>query len=131
MAISIISVSIYISGTLRNHLLRVRKNLGNFLAFGVKNNTLISLYILVTVRILVSALVPALIIAYGCGKLFEKYLLGKLLVIDSDQDYFSLFNSWIAVFVALIMFVAVFRTFISVKKILANTPGDLVYERDF
>jgi len=52
-------------------------------------------------------------------------------VIYAGQDYFSLFNSWIMIFISLIMIVAVFRTFISVKKILTNTPGDLVYERDF
>jgi hypothetical protein len=130
MAISIISVSIYISGIIRNHLLKIKKNLGNFLAFGVKDQTLVRLYIYVAVRILATAILPAMMLAYACGELFEKHLLGKLFVIDAGQDYFSLFNSWFAVFLALIMFVAVLRTFISVKKILTQTPGDLVYERD-
>jgi len=130
MTLAIISVSIYISGIIRNHLLRIRKNLGNFLAFGVKNTTLIWLYIRVTIGILVLALVPAFILAFACGEFFEKFLLGMLLVLDPEQDYFSLFNSWSAVFILIILLVAVARTFISVKKILRHSPGDLVYERD-
>jgi hypothetical protein len=130
MTLSILSVSIYISGIIRNHLLKIRKNLGNFLAFGVRNTTLMWLYIRVTIKILATALFPAYILAFACGELFEKYLLGKLLVIDSEQDYFSLSNSWFAIFLVLILIVAIIRTYVSVKKILRHSPGDLVYERD-
>ncbi len=130
MLLSIISVSIYLSGIIRNHLLRVKKNLGDFLAFGVKNGTLIWLYTWVTILILAAALLPAIILAYACGEIFEKHLLGKILVVDPTQDYFSLTNSWFALFLVIILFVAIIRTYISVKKILKNTPGDLVYERD-
>ncbi len=128
--LSILSVSIYLSGIIRNHLLRIKKNLGNFLAFGVKNTTLMWIYIYVTVKILLTAMVPAVLLATACGELFEKYLLGKLLVIDTGQNYFSLANAWFAVFLGLILLVAVLRTFISVRKILKQTPGDLVYERN-
>ncbi|MCX6269365.1 MAG: hypothetical protein NTW16_18765 [Bacteroidetes bacterium] len=130
MVLSVISVSIYISGIIRNHLLKMKKNLGNFLAFGVKNTTLIRLYIWVTVKILVAAIVPAFLVATATGEFFEKYLLGKLLVLDAEQDYFSLSDSWFAMFLLLILFVSVSRTFVSVKKILKHTPGDLIYERD-
>ncbi|MCX6304028.1 MAG: hypothetical protein NT040_03580 [Bacteroidetes bacterium] len=130
MALSVITLSIYISGIIRNHLLKIKKNLGNFLAFGIKNSTLIRLYIQVVVKILVTAIIPAFLLALICGELFEKFLLGKLLVLDNGQDYFSLLNSWFAFFLVLILFVALLRTFISVKKILKHTPGDLVYDRD-
>jgi len=130
LVLSILSVSIYISGVIRNHLLKMKKNLGNFLAFGVKNTTLTGLYIYITIKIILTALLPAMILAFAGGELFENFLLGKLLVLDAGQDYFSLTNSWFAMFLILILFVAVLRTYISVKKILKHTPGDLVYERD-
>jgi hypothetical protein len=130
MVLSILSVSIYISGVIRNHLTRIKKNLGNFLAFGVENSTLIVIYIQVTSVILITALLPAFILAVVCGELFETFLLGKLLILDTEQDYFSLFNSWYAIFLLLILSVTILRTFFSVHKILKHTPGDLVYERD-
>ncbi|MDP1621220.1 MAG: FtsX-like permease family protein [Bacteroidales bacterium] len=129
MILSIISVSIYISGVIRHHLEKIKKNLGNFLAFGIKKNTLTWIYIWVTVKILAVALFPAMALAFACGEIFEKFLLGKLLVLDPDQDYFSLSDSWVGVFIVLILFVAITRTFISVNKILRHTPGDLIYER--
>jgi hypothetical protein len=130
MLLSVLSVSIYISGVIRNHLTRIKKNLGNFLAFGVENSTLILIYIQVTSIILICAVVPAFILALACGELFETFLLGKLLILDTEQDYFSLFNSWFALFLLLIIIVTILRTFFSVYTILKHTPGDLVYERD-
>jgi hypothetical protein len=130
MILSILSVSIYISGIIRHHLVRIRRNLGNFLAFGVKNSTLIRLYVWVTIKILATAFIPAFLLACLTGELFEKYLLGKLLMIDTAQNYFSLMNSWFAIFLVLILSVAVLRTFISVRNTLKHSPGNLVYERD-
>jgi hypothetical protein len=130
MLLSLAAVSMYLSGIIRNHLLKIRKNLGNFMAFGVQNKTLIRLYILVMLRILATATLPACLLSYACGELFEHYLLGKLMVRDPARDYFSLGNTWFGLFLVLIFFVAVLRTFISVRQLLTQTPGDLVYERD-
>jgi hypothetical protein len=130
LLLSIVSVTIYISSTIRNHLERIKKNLGNFLAFGVKNSILISLYIVVAFRILITAMIPAILFAFVSGELFEKYVLGKVLVLDKGQDYFSLTNIWFVAFILLILFIAVIRTYFSVRNILKHTPGDLVYERD-
>jgi hypothetical protein len=96
----------------------------------VGNSALILLYIQVTSIILICAVVPAFILALACGELFETFLLGKLLILDTEQDYFSLFNSWFALFLLLIIIVTILRTFFSVYTILKHTPGDLVYERD-
>ncbi|MFZ4522096.1 MAG: hypothetical protein ACOYNC_10335 [Bacteroidales bacterium] len=130
MMLSIVSVSIYISSIIRNHLFKIRKNLGSFLAFGAGNNTLILLYIMVAVYILLSAMIPAFLFAFAAGELIEKFFLGKLLVLDPEQDYFSLLTAWFALFIFVLLTVAVVRTCISVRKILKHTPGDLVYERD-
>jgi len=130
LLLSVLSVTIYISGTIRNHLERIKKNLGNFLAFGVRNRILIRLYILVAFRILITAMIPAFILSMVSGELFEKFVLGRILVLDKGQDYFSLINVWFVAFIFLILVIAVLRTYFSVINILKHTPGDLVYERD-
>ncbi|MFZ4546112.1 MAG: hypothetical protein ACOYN4_01685 [Bacteroidales bacterium] len=130
LLLSIVSVTIYISSSIRNHLERIKKNLGNFLAFGVKNSILISLYIIVAFRILLTAMIPAFLLSLVSGELFEEFFLGKILVLEKGQDYFSLTNIWFVAFILLILLIAVLRTYFSVRYILKHTPGDLVYERD-
>ena len=131
MALAVLAVSVYLSSVIRNHILGIKKNLGNFMAFGVRNATLMRLYIFISVKILCMALVPAVFAAFCCGELFEHYFLGKVIVVEPGEDYFSLFNAWFAVFLLLVLIVAFFRTFVSVRKILKQTPGDLIYERDY
>jgi hypothetical protein len=130
MVFSVLAMSAYLSAVIRNHLLRIRKNLGNFLAFGVKNSTLTGLYISVSMMILVAAMIPALMLALATGTLFEKHILGRLIMVDPAQDYFTLMNSWLLMFVGGLFIVAIIRTFFSVRRILKCTPGDLIYERD-
>jgi succinate dehydrogenase hydrophobic anchor subunit len=76
------------------------------------------------------AMIPAVIAAYCFGEFFEFFILGKLLVVDGSQDYFSIANTWFVLFLLLILVVAVFRTWLSVRKILKQSPGNLIYERD-
>jgi hypothetical protein len=130
LLLSIVSVTIYISGSIRNHLEKVKKNLGNFLAFGINNKVLIWLYIRVTLRILLTALLPAFLVAWTAGEIFERYFLTHLLILEAGENYFSLINAWFLLFIATILFIAISRTFFSISLILKHTPGDLVYERD-
>jgi len=130
LLLSVVSVTIYISSSIRNHLERIKKNLGNFLAFGVKNQILIRLYIIVALRILITAMIPAFILSIVTGELFEKFILESILILEKGENYFSLINHWFLSFVLLILFIAASRTFFSVRNILKHTPGDLVYERD-
>ncbi len=130
LLLSTISVTIFISSTIRNHLERIKKNLGNFLAFGVKNELLVRLYIIVALRILLTALIPAFFLALVLGELFENTVLINLLILDPSENYFSLLNMWFLAFILLIVMIAIYRTYVSVSYILKHTPGDLVYERD-
>ncbi|HNY01791.1 MAG TPA: hypothetical protein PKG48_04350 [Bacteroidales bacterium] len=130
MLLATFFVAVYIAGTLRNHLVSVKKNLGNFLAFGVKNATLTLLYILVTLRILATALLPAAFAAWGAGELFEQFFLRKILALDHRHDYFSLAGAWFPLFLLLILATTILRTYVTIHHILRQTPGNLIYERD-
>jgi hypothetical protein len=127
---SVFSLSLYISETFKNHILKVKKNLGNLMALGASNNELIILYLQVALRMLIYAILSAFVLAYISGELFEKYILGKLLVLQQDQDYFSLLNSWVLIFIAILIVIALFMTLLTIKRILKASPGDLIYERD-
>jgi ABC-type antimicrobial peptide transport system permease subunit len=127
---SIFSLTLYISETFKNHILKVKKNLGNLMALGASNNELISLYLRVAFRMLLYAILIAFAIGYVSGELFEKYILGNLMVLQEGENYFSLLNSWLGLFIFLIISIALLMTFVTIKRILKVSPGDLIYERD-
>ncbi len=130
LIISGFSILIFLSNSLKHHLDRVRRNLGNFLAFGVDRNIIIKIYTYVILKILLISISVAFILSYCIGELFEKFILKRLLILKTDQDFFSLMNSWLVVFILAIIIVAVLKTFVTVWILVRKTPGDLIYERE-
>ena len=130
LILSVVSVAIFITSTIKNHLEKVKKNLGNFLAFGMPNKNLVIIYTRVALRILISALIPAFLLAWLTGEATERHILHKFFVLEAGQNYFSILNIWYLMFLSVIILIVISRTLWSVVKILGNTPGDLVYERD-
>ena len=53
-----------------------------------------------------------------------------MLILGSGQDYFSLFNTWLPVFICIVIVVALLKTAVSVRNLLKKSPGDLIYERE-
>jgi len=130
LLLSIFSITIYIADTFKNHLNKVKKNLGNFLALGASNNDLIRLYLQVALKILLYGITISFVLANITGEAFEKYFLRKILVLQEGRDYFLLINSWSLLFMIVIVLMTLGGTFFTVKNILKSTPGDLIYERD-
>jgi hypothetical protein len=126
---SVFSLTLYISETFKNHILKVKKNLGNLMALGASNHELIRLYLRVAFRMLLYAILIAFVAGELIGEAFERIVLGKLIVLKEGEDYFSLLNLWLAFFIVLIIVIALFMTFITIKRILKVSPGDLIYER--
>ncbi len=126
----VFSLTLYISETFKNHILKVKKNLGNLMALGASNNELISLYLGVALKIMIYAILIAFIASFLLGWLFETYFLDKLVVLQQDVNYFNLLNSWLVIFIVLIVVIALLMTFLTIRRILKVSPGDLIYERD-
>jgi hypothetical protein len=129
LLLSAMSIVIFLSSTLKNHLEKVKRNLGNFLAFGTTGQQITGIYLAVVVRILVASILPALLLAWISGELFDHYLLQRLLTLDEGREYFSLFNPWLASFILMVFASALLKTMISVALLVRQTPGDLIYER--
>ena len=129
LILAVFSIVIFISNTLKNHLDRVKRNLGNFLAFGTNGNKIIGIYIIVVLKILLVSSIISLILAYFSGELFDRYLLKNILILEGNQDFFSLFNIWLVLFMIVVFTVAVLKTLITVMLLVRQSPGDLIYER--
>jgi hypothetical protein len=126
----VFSLTLYISETFKNHILKVKKNLGNLMALGASNNDLIRLYVLVALKMLVYAIIIAFVISFAFGWVFEEYILERLIVLQAGEDYFNLLNPWLILFIILILFIALLMTFLTISRILKVSPGDLIYERN-
>ncbi len=130
LVISGLSILIFLSNSLKNHLDRVKRNLGNFLAFGANRNIIIEIYTYVVLKILLISITIAFILSYAAGELFEIFILKKLLILKTDQDFFSLVNIWLVAFILVIIMAAVGKTLVTVWILVRKSPGDLIYERE-
>lgn len=130
LIISGLSILIFLSNSLTNHLDKVKRNLGNFLAFGANRNIIIEIYTFVILKILLISIVIAFIFSYCAGEFLETFILKKLLILKTDQYFFSLFNVWLVVFILAIIIVAVGKTVVTVWILVRTPPGDLICERE-
>ena len=130
LIISGFSILIFLSNSLRNHLDKVKRNLGNFLAFGANRNIIIEIYTYVILKILLISIAIAFIFSYCAGEFFENFILKRLLILKTDQDFFSLLNLWVVIFILAIIIVSVSKTVVTVWILVRKSPGDLIYERE-
>ena len=130
LIISGFSILIFLSNSLKHHLDREKRNLGNFLAFGANRYIIIEIYTYVILKILLISIVIAFVISYCTGELFEKFILKRVLILKTDQDFFSLFNLWLVAFILAIITVALCKTCVTVWILVRKSPGDLIYERE-
>lgn len=120
MALSIISILLYLGNLVFNHIEGVKSNLGTFKAFGLTDAFLRKLYIsIVCYMLLISWL-----IAFPTA-----YFLGKILDAKAINIGFEIINLQIAGMLALVFLFSACITYWVLKQKLGATPGDLIYER--
>jgi len=120
LGFSILSIVFYINSLLTTHLEGIKNNLGTLKAFGLNNQFLISVYI----KIIILFIIISIIIGYLISFIIKGLELGfsKISVID-------LFDYRIFITMIVILLFSSYISFISIKKILLKTPGDLIYNR--
>ena len=136
---SILSICLFISSLLKNHLERMKMNIGTFKAFGLDNKSLAQIYIAIIFIFIFSAMVIAILLAWVYGNLggvrFLFYLTGHQ--VEVNENYFELVKPWtehsiIGWLAFSIIFIFV-TSYIVLKyitgKIFSKTPGDLIYDR--
>jgi hypothetical protein len=119
---SIVSICFYLYNLLKNHLQKIKPNLGTFLAFGLDPAYLYHLYRDLLLRFVIRAVGLSLVISFIV-------LLCVSMVTNSLANYAALFD-WkllVTLIVLIGSFYFIFK--LTIQNILSKTPGDLIYDR--
>jgi hypothetical protein len=119
---SVISICFYLYNLLKNHLQKIKPNLGTFLAFGLDPGYLYKLYRDLLLKFLIKAVGSSLLISF--------ILLFFISVITGSLPNYPDLLDWklLATLVILVgSFYYIFKQ--TIQHILVKTPGDLIYDR--
>jgi len=120
LAFGVLSIILFVNNLLRTHLFKVRTNLGTFKAFGLSNSFLNTIYLkIISVFLLIAILIAFLLT--GLVDFIEHLIF--------EESKFNIFSPWVLVAILLLVMVSLFISFRTSKKILGDTPGNLIYNR--
>lgn len=124
IVISIIFLCAFIYFLLRSHFQKIQMNLGTFKAFGISNRTLVWIYLSLMVSMLVLAFAIAFIVA-----LVVAFVMSLFTCIEQGYPWLdvSTWQNWVLFGVAVLA--SVVTTLLVTRKLLIQTPGDLIYQR--
>lgn len=125
---SVFSINIYISNVLRNHLNKIKMNIGTLKAFGmdIKGIYNVMMFNFILIPLLIGAL-TAYLFAKAKGVYFILWLVNNKL---ENQTYFAINNWWTWGILALLLFISYFSSMYIVFNIFSKDPGDLIYARE-
>ena len=128
IALSAICIGLFIYNLVKMHLNRVKSTLGTFVAFGLNNRLVIKTYLIIVARTLFISLLIGVGLSFVLGSLIDRALTHYIQV-EEGVTYFKLvhWNSLITLLV--VVFVAGVVSYRIIKKMLSQTPGDLIYNR--
>lgn len=124
IVISIIFLCAFIYFLLRSHFQKIQMNLGTFKAFGISNRTLVWIYLSLMVSMLVLAFAIAFIVAFVVA-----FVMSLLTCIEQGYPWLDVtaWQNWVLFGVSILASVA--TTLLVTRKLLIQTPGDLIYQR--
>jgi hypothetical protein len=136
---SILSICLFISSLLTNHLERMKMNIGTFKAFGLDNKSLAQIYIAIIFMFVFSAMVFAILFSWIYGSVGGVRLLFFLAKhqVEANESYFELIKPWTensiigwSAFSIILIFTTSYIVLKYItRKIFSKTPGDLIYDR--
>lgn len=122
---SIICIIMFMVNMLQSYFQKVKRNIGTFKAFGMNGRELISVYILLLIMIVCVAVAFALLITWMLQCVLP------LCGVEKDGfNYLSLWNRTTYIATAVILISTVFTVIIVMTRLLCQTPGDLIYDRN-
>jgi hypothetical protein len=128
---SILSVSMFLINLIRSHFERIRKNIGTFKAFGLDNRRLIVTYSAISLIFLSISASLAYGLAYLLGYLgIFRFLIRQMgMPLESGYLYFNLHTKMTLITFIIVISLSTIIVVFRLRKMLAKTPGDLIYER--
>lgn len=125
VAFSMICIILFIVNLFQSYFQKVKRNLGTFKAFGISDVQLISVYLLIMFTTIVIAIAMALSVSYAVELILPMCGIMK----DGSFSYLILSNSKTWYSVVIIVLVSLMTVGIVMKRLLATTPGNLIYDR--
>jgi len=122
---AIVCIVLFIVNLLQSYFQKVKRNLGTFKAFGVSNRRLISVYVLIVGAIVLSSVLIALLISFFA----QEFLILIHFLKDGTYSYLSLWSVKTMVSILIIIVASVSTVFVVMRRLLRQTPGDLIYDR--
>ncbi len=122
---AIFCIVLYIINMLQGYFQKVKRNLGTFKAFGMESDSLIRVYVITLLIIVIISIVAAYFITGAIGLLLR--ICGC--VWDMGFPYFKLFNVYTIMTILVVVASTVMTVFVVMRKMLHQTPGDLIYDR--
>lgn len=122
---SIVCIIMFLVNMLQGYFQKVKRNLGTFKAFGMNTRELTQVYILILITIVLAAVVMALMITWAIQGILP--LLG---VEKEGFNYLSLWNTTTYVATAVILISTILTVIVVMTKMMKQTPGDLIYDRN-
>lgn len=116
----------FIVNMLQSYFQKVKRNLGTFKAFGMGTNELIHVYVLILLAIIVSAIIIALAITWLLQIILPLFGVLK----DGQFNYLSLWSVKTLICIVIVIVSTVLTVRIVMKRLLKQTPGDLIYDRN-
>lgn len=117
---AMMSLGFYVANMIRSHLESIATHLGTMKAFGLPNRLLFTVYIRIMSLFFLIALLVAGLLALGFQVLLRTAETGIPLDVFNFRTLFA---------IGILFGLAVFLTWAVARKILVQTPGNLIYRR--
>ena len=122
---AIICIILFLVNLLQSYFQKVKRNLGTFKAFGISNAELISVYVLIMIATVLSAVAMSLALTYSIELLLNVAGIMK----DGSFSYMELWSSKTLCSIIIILTASISTVYLVMHKLLKTTPGDLIYDR--
>jgi len=138
IALSVYFISYFVANVIANHLDRIRMNIGTLMAFGTSGLKYIYMNLISSYMIL--SILSAFIAVYAAGSacfcraiLWLIYFFRRGFKTDFSLEpgnYFDIFNWWTLTAIILIFLLSSILSWIKIKAVLQETPGNLIFGRE-
>lgn len=123
-----VSVSMFVFNLLRNHLSKIKMNIGTFTAFGLSNKESQSIYFQITLYFILAALAASFVFSILTGAFMER-VLSQYFVFEDNVPYFKLFDPFTLISIVGFIITGSTVSWFTIHKMLNKTPGELIYDR--
>jgi ABC-type antimicrobial peptide transport system permease subunit len=132
LVFSVISITLFLSNVLRNHLEKIKMNIGTFKAFGMETSLLKKIYLSICGLFIALSITISLLLSWILGDLIgiRLGLIIKVLNLEPNQSYFELLNYKTPLAILLIFVISLIVMNWTMNKIFRCNPGDLIYDRN-